>query len=684
MAEDVLEELEFEALRASRLERFKLQLLRSSAGKRKRELSSLFSSSPDRLNRKIGKIMERYNDLARDRDALRLRSSDGERRREASPLTPTSCLTKCSLHGREQKKRQTSLVQHIYNDEALRSRFDIKMWVWVCQEFDVLKLTRKLAEEATESPCGFAEMNQLHRIIAKRLEGKRFLLVLDDVWDESLVCWTSLLIPLKSAAPGSKIVVTTRSAKVARMMAFKMHQLGYLTDTTSWSVCRDAALQDRDPSIIDDGLISIGKSVAAKCKGLPLAANAAGSVLSIAIDRKHWETVEQSDLWANNEVIDHTLPALLVSYNSLQKPLKHCFSYCSLFPKEYVFRKDKLVRLWLALGFAAADGESDAEDIACRYFDNLVERFFLQQSPSYDHNEQRSFRNFSNTDYTNRYVMHDLYHELSEYIAADEYSRIERFTLSNVNGEARHLSLAPSETQSHEIGEFHAPNNKYMNESQYPGLRTLLVVQRTEHEDGRKTSSIEIPSVLFKAFVCLRALDLSNTDMEGLPNSIGELIHLRYLSLENTKIKCLPESISSLFKLHTMNLKCCNYLSELPQGIKFLANLRHLELPRMDNWDVYMPCGISELINLQTMHTIKFTSDSGSCGIADLVNLDNLRGELCISGIENVSKEQIAREASMKNKGELRKLVLQWSRNDSMFANDASSVLDSLQPHPAL
>ncbi|KAL5215241.1 hypothetical protein ABZP36_004393 [Zizania latifolia] len=79
MAEDVLEELEFEALRASRLEQFKLQLLRSSAGKWKREVISLFSSSPDRLNRKIGKIMERYNEFARDRDALRLRRSDGRR-----------------------------------------------------------------------------------------------------------------------------------------------------------------------------------------------------------------------------------------------------------------------------------------------------------------------------------------------------------------------------------------------------------------------------------------------------------------------------------------------------------------------------------------------------------------------------------------------------------------------------
>ncbi|KAF0894416.1 hypothetical protein E2562_038952 [Oryza meyeriana var. granulata] len=156
--------------------------------------------------------MESYNDLARDWDALRLRSNDwtGERQHEASPLTPTNCLTKCRLRGRERDKRQvlkllltdesncqgvnsavpivgpagvakTSLVQHIYNDKALRSKFYIKTWIWACQEFDVLKLTRKLAEEAMESPWGFIEMNQLHHIIANRLEGKQFLLVLDDV-----------------------------------------------------------------------------------------------------------------------------------------------------------------------------------------------------------------------------------------------------------------------------------------------------------------------------------------------------------------------------------------------------------------------------------------------------------------------------------------------------------------------
>jgi hypothetical protein len=139
-------------------------------------------------------------------------------------------------------------------------------------------------------------------------------------------------------------------------------------------------------------------------------------------------------------------------------------------------------------------------------------------------------------------------------------------------------------------------------------------------------------------------------------HTVGELIHLRYLCLENTKINRLPESASALFNLHTVNLKCCNCLIELPQGIKFLSNLRHLELPSMDNWNVYLPRGIGELANLQTMHMIKVGSDSASCGIDDLVSLDKLRGQVNV-------------EATIKEKRELCKLILHWSCVGSMFAD---------------
>ncbi|GJN27838.1 hypothetical protein PR202_gb15892 [Eleusine coracana subsp. coracana] len=522
-------------------------------------------------------------------------------------------------------------------------------------------------------------MNQMHRVITDRLQGKRFLLVLDDVWDGS--CWMSLQVPLKCAAPGSKIIVTTRSSKVAKMMALKIHQLGFLSDTNCWFVCQDAALRGRDPSIIDGSLISIGQSIAARCKGLPLAANAAGNVLSSAIDRNHWEPVEQSYLW-DSDVVGQILPALLVSYNSLEKHLKRCFSYCSLFPKEYMFRKNKLVRLWLAQGFVEADKERQPEDIASKYFDDLVEKFFFQRSP-YHQESFACYKDYTNSS-SNRYIMHNLYHELADYVSAKEYSRIENSTLSNVDEGARHLSLAPSEVQCNEVIQFYPLHNQYSKEYHIPRLRTLLVVQKDDPKNDENTLNINFPSCLFKLFGSLRALDLSNTNVEQLPHSVGELIHLRYLSLENTNIKYLPESISALFKLHSMNLKCCNCLSELPQGIKFLTNLRHLELPSMYDWNVYMPSGIGELANLQTMNTIKVGNDSGSCSMDDLVHLNKLRGQLYISGIENIRSAQITSEPSIKGKGELHKLTLHWSCSDSMFPDDASYVLDSLQPHPDL
>jgi hypothetical protein len=114
----------------------------------------------------------------------------------------------------------------------------------------------------------------MYGVVTDRLRGKRFLLVLDDVWDQSQAPLTSLQVPLKCAAPGSKIIVTTRSTKVAKMMVLKIHQLGtYLIQIAGFCAkmlpC-EAVIPVSSMTI----LFSVGKSIAAMCKGLWLAANA--------------------------------------------------------------------------------------------------------------------------------------------------------------------------------------------------------------------------------------------------------------------------------------------------------------------------------------------------------------------------------------------------------------------------
>jgi hypothetical protein len=116
--------------------------------------------------------------------------------------------------------------------------------------------------------------------------------------------------------------------------------------------------------------------------------------------------------------------------------------------------------------------------------------------------------------------MHDLYHELAEYVSAKEFSRMEKATLQNINEDARHFSLAPREG-SNEIMQLYALHNQFQEESHIPGLRSLLVAQKDEPKDEGNILHINFPSGLMKLFGSLRALDLSNTNIGLLPHCWG-------------------------------------------------------------------------------------------------------------------------------------------------------------------
>src|SRR6185312_7691244 len=115
-----------------------------------------------------------------------------------------------------------------------------------------------------------------------------------------------------------------------------------LSDDDCWLVCWRRALPNSDTNIKQE-LVEIGKQIAKKCGGLPLAADAAGSALSNSITWEHWIEVLENGLWAGSEAKNLVLPVLKVSYDHLSVPLKRCFAFCSLFPKGFVFDKNVLV-----------------------------------------------------------------------------------------------------------------------------------------------------------------------------------------------------------------------------------------------------------------------------------------------------------------------------------------------------
>jgi hypothetical protein len=178
------------------------------------------------------------------------------------------------------------------------------------------------------------------------LMGKKFLLVLDDVWNENYDKWETLCKPFKSGTQVSKVLVTTRNYSVALVMCASAmsHHLKELPEEDCWSLFAKHVFHDGNSNTHGE-LEVIGRKIMKKCKGIPLAVKAIGAVLRSKPDVDEWDKILESELWDLRIDEMGILPALRLSYKYLSSHLKRCFAYCSLFPKDYAFKKDQLILL---------------------------------------------------------------------------------------------------------------------------------------------------------------------------------------------------------------------------------------------------------------------------------------------------------------------------------------------------
>ncbi|GLT44961.1 hypothetical protein SLA2020_188320 [Shorea laevis] len=325
---------------------------------------------------------------------------------------------------------KTTLAQLVYNEVKPES-FELKAWVCVSDQIDIPSITR-IVLEAVGGKCDSNDLNLLQQELNNKLSNKKFLLVLDDIWNEDYSLWDSLQKPFLSGAAGSKIMITTRSEHVVQIMRGKSttHHLEVLKDEDCLSIFAQHALGadnfDAYPSLKE-----VGEKIVKKCKGLPLAAKTLGGLLCDKLDLSTWEHILNSEIWELQENERGILPALRLSYYYLPSCLKPCFAYCAVFPKDYEFDKNELVLLWMAMGLLQ---QQYSEEVGHRYFNELVSRAFFQRSSKDEP----------------RYVMHDLIHDLAQFVAGNTTFNLENLweptKKPKVNSEkVRHLSFNPSE-----------------------------------------------------------------------------------------------------------------------------------------------------------------------------------------------------------------------------------------------
>ncbi|XP_077231144.1 disease resistance protein RGA2-like [Tasmannia lanceolata] len=540
---------------------------------------------------------------------------------------------------------KTTLAKLAFKHENVIGHFELRMWIYVSQDFHVNGIVKKILESASKTDVTHVTQLEEMRIKLQNIIcEKRFLLVLDDVWNEDGGKWDNLKQILKCNVKGSKIIVTTRKETVASMMGGLHGSLLHLTglsDSDCWSLFERQAFGS-GRSEEHQNLVPIGEQIVKKCGGVPLAAKALGRLLCLEREEASWLPVRDSQIWKLEE--NEILPALILSYINLPSHLRQCFSFCSVFPKGLTIRKEELILLWMANGFVTPNETMELEDIGNKIFNDLLWRSFFQDIEKDDSGNITSCK------------MHDLVHDLAQSVIGNKCHIVDREKIEDIPTSTRYV---------------------------YSHLDSLLEEQRLYEAKTIRTILLgdvyynSVPSNI-KKLRYLRCLDLSGFCVREIPHSICNLKQVRYINLSgNYEIETLPESITNLQNLQTLKLRHCFNLLNLPKDMRKMSSLRHVDTYGCSSLTC-VPIGIGKLTCLQTL-SIFIVGDEDGRRLSELSNL-KLRGELSIKQLNLVRNASDAKQANLKLKKNLRELELSWG-DDRGDVEMQEKVLEGLEPH---
>ncbi|XP_022680790.1 putative disease resistance protein RGA3 isoform X2 [Setaria italica] len=350
---------------------------------------------------------------------------------------------------------KTTLAQLVYNDPEIQKHFQLRLWACVSDNFDVDSLAERIVEEAKKNfetkeakknGCqanGSSALDKLQNAVS----GKRYLLVLDDVWNrDEAHKWEKLKSYLQHGGSGSSVLTTTRDQAVAKLMmgtAKGAYELGRLGENFIEEIIKSRAFSSKQEKDWPRELVNMVGDVAKRCAGSPLAAKALGSVLCTKTTVREWK-----DVLRRKKICDDRngiLPVLKLSYNCLPSHMRQCFAFCAMFPKDYEIDVEMLIQLWMANDFIPVlQGEEHPEISGKNIFIELASRSFFQDVKGIP---------FEFTDievYRVTCKIHDLMHDVALDSMGKECAAIatEQSKSGDFPHSARHLLLSVNEPET--------------------------------------------------------------------------------------------------------------------------------------------------------------------------------------------------------------------------------------------
>ncbi|XBI77119.1 hypothetical protein VPH35_070287 [Triticum aestivum] len=677
-ADDVLDDFQYEALRR------KSKIGKSTTHK---VLGYITDRSPLRfrfeMSKKLKTVLAKINKLVEEMNKFGLENSVSRvERQHPCRQTHSKLDWSTKIFGRDDDKEEvvkllleqqdqqqvqvlpifgmgglgkTTLAKMVYNDQRVQQHFQLNMWHCVSDNFDAIVLVKSVIELATNGSCNLPNNIEL---LQKRLEEvigqKRFMLVLDDVWNEDERKWEDALKHLLCSVGGLGSVIVT----------LRPHDLAFLSEQDSWEMFAQKAYSN---SVEEEQaeLVTIGRRIVNKCGGLPLALKTMGGLLSSKQQVHEWKAVEESNIGDNDRGKYEVMPVLKLSYRHLSSEMKRCFAFCAIFPKDYEMQKDMLIQLWMANGFFQEEGTIVLRQKGEIIFDELVWRSFLQdkkvvlKSIVYGDNQKYE---------TIVCKMHDLMHDLAKDVT-NECASIEVLTRKKaLLKDVCHMQMSKYDLER--ISGLHKGRTY---------LRTLLAPSESsdDYYFYHYFKSHKDFEEMLQVSTSLRALNCSTS-----PVAICKAInakHLRYLDLPGSNIVLLPDSICLLYNLQTLRLIHCQKLRRLPEDMARLRKLIHLYLSGCDHLESMSP-NFGLLNNLYILTT--FVVDTGDgLGIEQLKDMQKLINRLELLNLSNIMSGENAKEANLSQKQNLSELMFSWDQEMNDEPTCVEEVLQCLEPH---
>ncbi|WVZ94839.1 hypothetical protein U9M48_040679 [Paspalum notatum var. saurae] len=449
---------------------------------------------------------------------------------------------------------KTTLANQVYQNA--KSQFSCSAFVSVSRTPDAKKILRDIAKEVgiTADNILDDDVRQLIDKLRRHLLDKRYLIVVDDIWDKKP--WETIKNVLVNKDCDSRVITTTRSTVVASSVS------------------------------------SHGDEILRRCGGLPLAIITISSILTDQHGKGEWDRVlnDIGTTLAKNLGSENMTTILSMSYFDIPHNLRTCLLYLSVFPEDYVIKKQRLINRWIAEGFIHEEDGRTKYEIAEGYFNDLINRSMIQPI-DVKYGQAKACR------------VHDIILDYIKCKAAEE-----NFVTSLDAADHAY----PSE---YKVRRLCVSNHIEENVTIWTKQIMFHVRSVTIFGDPVKTSLL--PSS------ALRVLDLGDCwamDDHHL-SSIEKWFHLKYLRLSSVSITKLPEEVGGLYYLQTLDIQGTG-IEEVPSSI---TKLRQLVCLYVD-CDARFPAGtIGLMLSLEELRDYGVKSYEQMKSLQEFSKLTKLR-----------------------------------------------------------